>query len=83
MADLASIAGATGAGYKEIVIQKGANLFQVILEKTLTGSSGQDISQIRAYGEGTTQAAAETVALAGLNHQRDIRSRRGGTIDVT
>ena len=84
MANLASIAAATGAGYKEIVIQKSANLFQVILEKALAGAAGQDVSQTRAYGEGTTQANAETVALAALNDQRDHRQRKtGGTLDVT
>jgi hypothetical protein len=84
MADLASIAAATGAGYKEIVIQKSANLFQVILEKTLAGDSKHNIHVSRAYGEGTTQANAETAALAALNSVRDERQRKtSGTIDVT
>jgi hypothetical protein len=83
MADLANIAAATAAGYKEVVGTRGAITY-VTLEKTLSGDSLHDISQIRAHGEGANQAAAETVALAGLNHQRDQRGRKNSnTLDVT
>jgi hypothetical protein len=82
MADLANIAAATAAGYKEVVTQRGG-VFSVILEKTLSGAAGQDILQARAHGEGASQAAAEAVALAGLKHQRDTRGRRGSnTVDA-
>lgn len=83
MADLASISAATTAGYKEIVTVKNG-VYNVMLEKTLAGAAGQDVAQVRAHGEGASQAAAEAVALAALNNQRDERFRKThGTIDVT
>lgn len=75
MADLANIAGATGAGYKEIVTQRGS-IFSVILEKPLSGGAGEDVSLHTARGEGASQAAAEAVALASLNVQRFDRSQK-------
>lgn len=82
MADLANIAAATAAGYKEVATQKGS-LWQVTLEKTMTDTGGHDIVLHKSHGEGASQGAAETVALAALNTQRDERSRKGkGTIDV-
>lgn len=81
MADLASIAAATTAGYSEIVVNRGSK-FNVTLEKLQPDVSGHDVVTVRSHGEGSTQVAAETQALAALNHQRDIRSRvKGGTID--
>lgn len=81
MADLADITAATTAGYKEIVVNRGSK-FNVYLEKLQPDVAGHDVVTVRAHGEGSTQVAAETQALAGLNHQRDIRNRRvGGTID--
>jgi hypothetical protein len=95
MADLASIAAATTAGYKEIVLDRGASYgadrFFVTLEKHLTGDVGQSGAPFRAYGQGATQAAAETQALAGLNAQRfhryggytsSGRGSNGGTITL-
>jgi hypothetical protein len=95
VADLASIAAAQTAGYKEIVNDKGASYgadrFFVTLEKHLTGDVGQTGAPWRAYGQGATQAAAETQALAGLNKQRFHRyggstssgtGSNGGTINL-
>ena len=82
MADLANIAAATTAGYKETVFTRLGKT-HVVLEKTLTGDSKSDIVQGRAYGEGVDQASAETVALAALNAQRAHRLRGSNTVDVT
>lgn len=84
MANLASIAAATTAGYKEIVTQNGAGKWFVSLEKVLTDENGHDIVIHKQQGESTvSQAAAEAIALAGLNVERDLRSRHGkGAIDV-
>jgi hypothetical protein len=84
MADLANIAAATSAGYKELVAQNGAGRWQVTLEKTLSDVNGHDIVTQRAHGESiVSQAAAEAVALAALNTQRDERSRKGkGGLDA-
>lgn len=85
MADLANIAAATAAGYKEIAAQKTNGLWQVTLEKTVTDVLGHDIVLHRSFGESTvSQAAAEAIALAALNTQRDERQRKTrGTIDVS
>lgn len=84
MADLANIAAAISAGYKEIVTQNGAGKWFVSLEKTVTDVNGHDIVLHKQNGESTvSQAAAETIALAALNVERDLRTRKGkGTIDV-
>jgi hypothetical protein len=77
--DLASIAAAITAGYKEIVADRGASWlpasarFEVTLEKHLTGQSGNSGAPVRAYGVGASQATAETQALAALNGQRSHR----------
>jgi hypothetical protein len=82
MADLANIAAALAAGYKEIATQKGG-VWSVTLEKTVSDVAGHDVVLHQAHGEGASQGAAETVALAALNSQRDERSRKGkGTLDV-
>jgi hypothetical protein len=77
MADLASIAAATSAGYAEIVLDRGAGAnpavrYFVTLEKQLVGGR-QSGGTWRAFGEGTTQANAETQALANLNGKRALR----------
>ena len=84
MADLANIAAATTAGYREVAAQKTNGLWQVVLEKTVSDVAGHDITVVRAHGESAvSQAAAEANALAALNTQRDERQRKTrGTIDV-
>lgn len=83
MADFANIAAATGAGYTEIVLDRGsgansATRWFVTLEKQIVGGRQSGIVW-RAFGEGTTQANAETQALADLNGKR--RHRYGGAAD--
>lgn len=81
MADiaLANIAAATAAGYKETVLDRGASFspaslrFEVTLDKALVGEPTATGNQIRAFGQGANQAAAEAVALAALNFQRKAR----------
>jgi hypothetical protein len=75
LANLANIAAATSAGYSETVLDRGSNYgadrFTVTLEKHLVGEpGGSSGAPWRAYGQGSTQAAAETQALAALNAQR-------------
>lgn len=43
------------------------------LEKPILGFAGSGGGMLRAYGAGSTQAAAEAQALAGLNGQRKLR----------
>jgi hypothetical protein len=82
MADHANIAAAVAAGYSETVNDRGASFpnasarFEVTLEKYVTGG-GSSGSMQRAFGQGSSQAAAEAVALAALNAQR--RHRYGGS----
>jgi hypothetical protein len=78
--DHASIAAATGAGYKETVTDRGASFtpasrrFLVVLDKTVTGETpGASGQRLEASGEGSTQVAAEAVALAALNNLRAHR----------
>lgn len=83
MADHASIAAATAAGYKEIVLDRGASAnvatrYEVTLEKPIVGEPGSSGGMLRAFGQGSTQAAAEAQALAALNEQRAHRYGRGG-----
>lgn len=83
MADLANIAAATTAGYKENVSVKTDGRYAVTLEKTVPDVPGHDITTVRSHGEGSSQANAESVALAALNTQRDDRQRKvGGTVDT-
>ena len=77
MADLADLAAATTAGYKEIVLDRGsgaspATRYEVTLEKQLVGGR-QSGGLYRAFGVGVSQAAAETQALANLNGKRALR----------
>jgi hypothetical protein len=86
MADHASIAAATAAGYKEIVLDRGvsygATRFEVTLEP-IVGEPGALGTMFRAFGQGSTQAAAEAVALAALNEQRAHRyGCAGGNEDI-
>ena len=59
MTDLANIAAATTAGYKEVVTDYGSGTsprFLVTLEKHVTGESAHRAS-VRSYGQGDTQVA--------------------------
>jgi hypothetical protein len=81
MADHANLAAALAAGFKEIVNDKGgsgADRFTVTLEKQLVGEPGRSGRIFCATGQGSTQAAAEAVALAALNEQRAYRYGRSG-----
>jgi hypothetical protein len=89
MADLASISAAATAGYSETVNDKGATYpdsahrFTVTLEKFVRGAPGYSGAPIRAYGQGSTQAAVEAQALAALNAQRSHRyATQTLTVDV-
>lgn len=77
LAALANIAAATAAGYKEVVLDRGASFtpaarrFEVLLEKQLIGEPGFEANiMIRALGQGLDQPTAEGVALAALNAER-------------
>ena len=77
MAHLADLAAATTAGYKEIVVDRGASAnpavrYFVTLEKQLVGGRQSGV-MYRAFGEGSSQANAETQALANLNGKRALR----------
>jgi hypothetical protein len=88
--NLANIAAAIAAGYSETVNDKGASFadpahrYTVTLEKHLVGDNGQSGGPTRAYGQGSSQANAETQALAALNAQRGHRyagsGSNGGTL---
>lgn len=74
---LANIAAAVAAGYKDTVLDRGASFspaslrYEVTLEGQQVGEpSSQSHIQLRAFGQGASQAAAETVALNALNNQR-------------
>jgi hypothetical protein len=84
MTDLANIAAATSAGYKEVVNDKGVGFsprYTVTLEKYVTGVTGASGAPVRAYGQGDSQAAAEAQALDGLNGFR--RNRYGPGASAT
>lgn len=53
-----------------------------MLEKRLTGGGHSGV-MFRAIGEGATQGAAETQAVAALNEQRAHRYGRGATNSVS
>lgn len=73
-ADLANLAATVTAGYKETATLGTDGTWLVMLEKALTGDpDGGSGGMFRAYGVGTTQAAAETRAVGALNGQRVIR----------
>jgi hypothetical protein len=75
-ADLASIAAAQSAGYALVRGDRGANggatRYTTLLEKRVTGDAG-DGAPFRAFGEGASAGAADTVALNALNSQRRHR----------
>lgn len=77
--DAANIAATATAGYKEIVTDRGASFspaslrFEVTLEKMVVGASGDGQAILRAFGQGSSQANAEAVALAALNNKRAHR----------
>jgi hypothetical protein len=73
MIDLANIAAATAAGWKEIVQRPGDGTYVVHLEKWMTGAPGASGYMLRASGHASTQVAAEAQALASLNEQRRLR----------
>lgn len=81
--DLASIAAAQTAGYTSTVLDRGASYspasgrYEVTLEKHLVGYPGQASKRFRAFGQGASQAAAESQALASLNAQRGQRYGKG------
>src|SRR5438034_2077552 len=85
MADFANVAAAISGGYQEVVLDRGAGFadasrrFEVRLEKQLVGEPGCSGHTLRAYGTGSSQANAETQALAGLNAQRNHRYGAGNT----
>lgn len=83
MADLADIAACVSAGYKEVVLDRGAGAvaatrYEVLLEKQLVGGRQSGI-MLRGFGQGSSQANAEAAALATLNGDR--RHRYGGAND--
>lgn len=70
----ANLAAAITAGYVETATQQTDGFYFVTLEKWLTGGTNAGSGfNMRAFGRGTTQAAAETQALAALNNQRGHR----------
>lgn len=78
--DHASIAAAVTAGYKETVTDRGGTFspasrrFLVVLDKPVVGETpGQSGFRLESSGEGATQGAAETVALAAINNLRAHR----------
>ena len=69
--DFASVGAATGAGYVEVVLDRGASWtassrYEVVLEKQLVGGAGTGV-MFRGFGVGSSQALAEAQALATLN----------------
>ncbi|MDF2753411.1 MAG: hypothetical protein K0S82_1794 [Gaiellaceae bacterium] len=79
-----NIAAAVGAGFKQITTDRGAassvnDRFEVTLEKHLVGGALRRGSIMRATGQGATQGAAETAAVASLNAQRDLRYGKSGS----
>jgi hypothetical protein len=78
--DFANIAAAVSAGYKETVTDRGASFspasrrYLVVLDKWLVGETpGASGYRNEGSGEGSSQANAETVALASINNSRAHR----------
>ncbi len=91
MADFANVAAAITGGWQEIVLDRGsgwtpATRWEVTLEKYVVGEAGCSGTTLRAFGQGSSQANAETQALAGLNSQRRHRyagtGNHGGTLTL-
>ena len=85
----ASLAAAVTAGFKSVATDRGAGhlpaseRWEVTVEKHIVGGLGRRGGLMRAYGVGSSQAAAETRALAALEEQRSWRYGRaaaGGSI---
>lgn len=73
---LASIAAATAAGWTRTLNDSGvvgSGRYVVTLEKQLVGEPGTSGAFARAYGTGSTSAAADTAALASVNTLRTNR----------
>jgi hypothetical protein len=82
MADFANVAAAIAGGWQEITLDRGsgwtpATRWEARLEKQLVGEPGCSGHTLRAYGQGSSQANAETQALAALNAQRTHRYGQG------
>lgn len=78
MSDFDAITGGTNnavddGGYSETITQENDGSYFVTLERHLVGPDGEGGFELRAYGHGSDQAAAETQALAALNAQRAYR----------
>jgi hypothetical protein len=78
VADLASIAAATAAGYKLVQTDRGiaglADRYYVTLEKPITGDpDGGSGGLFAATAYGATSTTAKTNALAALNNNRKMR----------
>ncbi len=77
--DFANLAAAITAGYKQTTTDRGAAFtpagerWKVTLSKPIVGVVGQSGGEFRAEGYGSSQANAETVALAALHQQRKVR----------
>ena len=74
---MANVAAATSAGHSETVLDRGSGAnpavrYEVTLEKQLVGGR-QSAGTWRAFGQGSSQANAETQALANLNGKRALR----------
>lgn len=80
MSDFANLAAATAAGWKEVIHRPADGTYLVHLERWMSGAPGQSGYYLRSHGHGSSLAAAEAQALAGLNEQR--RQRYAGTSSV-
>ncbi len=75
----ASHAAAVTAGYTSTLTDRGvlykfpAERYEVVLQRRVVGGAGRRGGPLRAYGVGSSQANAETRAIAALNNQRDHR----------
>ena len=73
----ANEAAVLAAGYKKILLDRGASFgavrWYVAYEKPTVGGTSRSGSLLRADAYADTQGNAETKALASLNSQRDMR----------
>lgn len=82
-ASFANLAAAITAGYKQTTTDRGAAFlpaaerWHVRLSKPFVGVVGQSGGEARAEGYGSSQANAETAALAALQAQRKTRYGHG------
>lgn len=81
--NFANLAAAITAGYKQTTLDRGAAFlpaserWKVQLSKPIVGEPGQSGTEFRAEGYGSSQANAETAALASLHAQRQLRYGAG------